>query len=493
VTKVGNQATVDSALELTLSRLQSTPISQGCPSPASATLNGRTATASIIGCAPTVDSRSRQFTGLVHTSGFSTEGVHAVLPAVGLNEYLVGDSSGVLHGFPFGSTSGWPFSLGGAITAPPLAMLDPSGSSDVSILVPTSNPTLNGGCGGTYCLALLSSDSGSPPAFRCYLATGNVVSAPAQGRSYNDLAYVGDLSGAVHVLAATEDGGCAQPAPSTGDEPVVAGPFVFVGPTIKKAPSDEIYVVTSDASRSELDEYRYMTDRFGTSSITQIASLTLPAASAVGASIDQASLPARVAVTFAGGRVAVVNISTGFNMSLAASRTMATTLSGAPSWCQCPGGPSIAVGGDNGALYLFDPALNSLATLPAGGAAIRTPAQSDGVGDWFVGADDGYLYELQTAGSALAVVGKFGPFSGAVASGVQVGGCAAGLCAYLASDAGTAYIIQLDARNVVMTACISQAPPACSGDNPRVWASVQVGAAGSPSTVHVEGWSYYSP
>src|SRR4029077_6881565 len=174
VTKVGNQATVDSALELTLSRLQSTPISQGCPSPASATLNGRPAPASIIGCAPTVDSRSRQFTGLVQTSGFSTEGVHAVLPAVGLNEYLVGDSSGVRQGFPFGSTSGWPFSLGGAITAPPLAMLDPSGSTDVSILVPTSNPTLNGGCGGTYCLALLSSDSGSAPAFRCYLATGNV-------------------------------------------------------------------------------------------------------------------------------------------------------------------------------------------------------------------------------------------------------------------------------------------------------------------------------
>lgn len=492
VTRVGNQATVDSALELTLSRLQSTPISQGCPSPASATLNGRTATASIVGCAPTVDSRSPQFTRLAQTSAFSTGGVHAVLPAVGLNEYFLGDSSGVLRGFPFGGTSAWTFSLGGAITAPPLAMLDPGGATDVSILVPASNPTAGGGCGGPYCVALLSSDSGSAPSFQCYLATANVVSMPAAGRSYNNLAYVGDLSGAVQVFAASEGAGCAQQATVTGGEPVVAGPFVFIGPTIKKAPSDAIYVVRSDSSGSELDEYLYTTSKFGTS-FALAASLALPAASAIGASIDQASLPARVAVTFAGGRVAVVNISTGFNMTLAASRTLGTALSGAPSWCKCPGGPSIAVGGDNGALYLLDPALNSLATLPAGGPAIRTPAQSDGVGDWFFGADDGYLYELQQAGSALTVVGQFGPFSGAVASGVQVGGCAAGLCAYLASDAGTAYVVQLDARNVVMTACISQAPPACSGDNPRVWASVQVGAAGSPNTVHVEGWSYYSP
>jgi hypothetical protein len=493
MTRVNNQATVDSAIELTLSQLQTTPISQGCPNPGTATLNGRTAIASIVGCVPTVDSRSPQFITLAQSSAFNTGGAHPILPAAGLNDYMVGDSSGVLRNFQFGSANGWKFNLGGSVTAPPLAMVDPSGPPDVSILVASSNPTANGGCASTYCLALLSSDTGGTPSLRCYLPTGQVISMPAQGRSYPSLVYVGDLSGTVTVVGATEDGGCVQQASSTGTRPIVAGPFVFPGPVIKKAPSDVLYVVASDSNGSELDEYLYSTGKLGTS-FTFAGSLTLPAVSAVGAAVDQGGLPARVAVTFAGGGVVVAGISAGFAMSLAATTALPTAMSGAPNWCQCPGGVTLAVGGRNGALFLLDPTLGLRAFLPSGGPAISTAPQSDGVGEWFYGADDGYLYELQQqAGKTLAVVGQFGPFDGAVTSGVQVGGCPEGLCAYLASGAGTAYVVQLDARNVIITACISTSPPACSGDNPRAWASVQVGVAGNLQTVHVEGWSYYSP
>ena len=491
MTKLDNQATVDSAVELALSRMQATPISQGCPSPVTATVNGRTASAAFAACAPTVDSRSPAFIALAQSSAFNVGGVHAVLPSVGLNEYLLGDSSGVLRGLPFGGTSGWNFSLGGAITAPPLAMVDPTGFNDVSILVPSNAPTSNGGCGGQHCVAVLSSDVGSAPSFMCYLPTANVVSMPAEGRSYPRLAFVGDATGNVQAFDATESGGCTLQATASG-EPVVAGPFVFLNAS-KKTASDQVYVVTSDSSGSELEAYNYSVTKTGPT-LAFAGSIPLPAPLAVGATIDQSSLPARVAITFAGGRVAVATISSNFTMSVTANVTLPDALAAAPTWCQCPGGASIGIGTRAGALYVLDPSLNVQASL-AGGPAIRTPPQSDGVGDWFFGADDGFLYEAQQpAGqTSMVVVGTFGQFDGAVGSGVQVGSCPVGICAYLGSSAGTAYTVQLDARNAIITACISTAPPDCSGDNPRLWASVQVGAAGNLQTVHVEGWSYYSP
>jgi hypothetical protein len=45
----------------------------------------------------------------------------------------------------------------------------------------------------------------------------------------------------------------------------------------------------------------------------------------------------------------------------------------------------------------------------------------------------------------------------------------------------------------VITACLTASSSNCSGDNPRLWTSVKVGDSVSPATVHVEGWSYYSP
>ena len=129
----------------------------------------------------------------------------------------------------------------------------------------------------------------------------------------------------------------------------------------------------------------------------------------------------------------------------------------------------------------------------AGVSPIRTTPGSDAVGEWFFGADDGYLHELQQrAGqSAMVQVAQYGGL-GTVGSSVQVAGCPTGICIYLGSSSN-AYLVPLDAREATLTACLSNSPPACSGDNPRLWAQVEVGAPDSPQTVHVQGWSYYSP
>ena len=82
---------------------------------------------------------------------------------------------------------------------------------------------------------------------------------------------------------------------------------------------------------------------------------------------------------------------------------------------------------------------------------------------------------------------------GQIGSSVQVGSCLAGICIYLGSWNLRAYLVRLDARDVVMTSCVSSAPPACSDDNPRLWAQVEVGDPVTPQTVHVLGWSYYAP
>jgi hypothetical protein len=88
---------------------------------------------------------------------------------------------------------------------------------------------------------------------------------------------------------------------------------------------------------------------------------------------------------------------------------------------------------------------------------------------------------------------KYGPFLGQVMSSVQVGGCPTGICIYLGAMNSNAFMVALDARHAQLIACLSSAPPACSSDNPRLSAQVEVGIAGSPQTVHIQGWSYYSP
>jgi len=90
-------------------------------------------------------------------------------------------------------------------------------------------------------------------------------------------------------------------------------------------------------------------------------------------------------------------------------------------------------------------------------------------------------------------VASYGPASGPIGSSPVVGTCPAGICAYLGSSTSKLYELSLDARSAVITACITVAPPACSGANPQLWTHVEIGMLNSAQAVHVEGWSYYSP
>jgi hypothetical protein len=172
---------------------------------------------------------------------------------------------------------------------------------------------------------------------------------------------------------------------------------------------------------------------------------------------------------------------------------LGTALAAAPYWCQCPGGAVlIGIGGVNGTLYVLDTSLAQVARFVTG-SSIRTTPGVDGAGNWYVAADNGSLYEAQLQSGQLTLAVAFGSAGAPISSSPVVAGCPTGICIYLGSTNSHAYLVPLDARDAVLTACIATSPPACSGANPRLWASAEVGVAGSPRTVHVQGWSYYSP
>lgn len=500
VTRVGNEATVNSAMELALDQLQNTALTSGCPGatsttplPAPATLNGRTAAISYVSCWPAIRTGEPQYGASIAPSApYNIDGFHSVVN--GQDLYLLGDSGGTVYQYQFGQSSpSWSMDLQTNITGPPLMMADvgasPPDPTDMSNLVPIAGGG-SSGCSFNACVKLLQQDTNRPaPDFFCYMgANAPVTSRPAAGVASPSLVYFGDTSGTLWAYSATEAGRCAlQDSIATGNASVVAGPVVF-----NNGGRDEIYIVTTNGSTSQLLRYTYQ--QGDSSPLSRTDSVTLPFSNPVGVALEKTSVPARLAITFAGGGLAIVNIPTNYDPSLVASTGLGTGVADAPSWCSCPTGPQIGAGGANGTLYVLDTNLNVVASY-ASGTPIRTTPVSDGVGEWYFGADDGWLYEVQQpAGQSIMVqVSKYGPFFGQVRSSVQVGGCPTGICIYLGAMNSNAFMVALDARRARLIACLSTAPPACSSDNPRLLAQVEVGIAGSPQTVHVQGWSYYSP
>jgi hypothetical protein len=162
-----------------------------------------------------------------------------------------------------------------------------------------------------------------------------------------------------------------------------------------------------------------------------------------------------------------------------------------PYWCHCPGGDLIGVGGGSGGLYLLNPNLSVAATSAA--FAIRTTPGVDAAGDWFFAADDGFLHEVQRQGGTLTEVAKFALHGERTGSAPQLGACSTGICIYLGTQSRNVYLVPLDARAVVVTACIGASPSCSPGMNPRLWSRVEVGSLNQQQTVRVTGWSYYSP
>jgi len=492
VNRVRTEATVNSAVELVLTQLQNVPLNASCPTPGQFSLNGQTAAVSYVSCAPTVDRSSQQFESVARSSQFTIDGTHAVLP--GLNDYVVGDSGGSVFDYPYGSDSPrWSLRLGGTVTATPLVMPDPSNSGQFLDLIPASGSACEP---AAFCVSVRSDDgSAATPGLDCVMtASGLVQSQPASGGvNFPNIAFAGDAAGHLYTMDVTS-GTCDNETPTLPTNgPVVAGPLVFPCNTgCDGRRTDDVFVLTSSGGSSRLQSFAY-TSRQGFTAAG--SDLPLPWGNASGIAVESPTLPSRVAISFAGGQVEVVQIDASGNLSRTASVSLPASVGGAPYWCHCPGSANlIGVGGDNGHLYVLDSSLNSYATY-AGSQAIRTTPAVDGAGDWYFGADNGHLYEVQKlpGGSAMVQAANLGSAGGAIGSSPVVGACQVGICVYLGSMDSHTYLVSLDARDAVLTACVSTAPPSCSGVNPRLWTSVEIGVAGDPQAVHVQGWSYYSP
>jgi Tfp pilus assembly protein PilX len=487
VNRVASEATVNSAMELAFDSIQNAPLSSACPSLATTpSLNGRTASVTYLSCALVGSTTAIPTPAAVNVDGTY---VPAGLTSWQSSEYLVADSAGKLHGYPFGQSTGWTYSTGGTPTAPPLAMSD--GSGGISDLVPVSysNPARH-----AVTLAL-ETTLGTGPTFACDMAVdGTVLSRPAASRNPQSFAYVGDSVGTLFAFDAEASGACAEKVEATvpGSQPIVAGPIVFPGAT---SSNDRLFLIASDMSSSALLQYRY---NGADHKLTLLSTVPLPAARAVGMAADTNSLPARLAITFSDGQVALVQVSSSFAMSLTAQSAGVPGggVAKAPVWCtssQCLGNGEIGVGSQGG-LYVFDSNLNLYASFA--GIAMSTSPVVDSGGDWFAGGTNGAVDELRPGSQGqMTLAQTFATASPAISSSLVIHSCATGLCLYFAASDPNAYLVSLDARDAVLSACLTnaQGSSACSGANPRLWADVEIGTPGNPQAVHVVGFSYYSP
>lgn len=475
--RVANEATIDSALELGLSQLQSQPVNQGCPVLSPVSLNGLVAASAYQSCGPSVDTHVAPFTAIAAAEPFTIDGVTASVPPPGGNEYIVVDSLGHFFRYGFGqTTASWTASIGGSVTAPPLAF--PNGTT---VLVPVQNPTAPGspGCGAMAgCVASLDYGQG----VECYMQAGGVVpTSPAAGVRFPNTVYFADSSGTLWAYDVSSDT-CSALASVSVPQAVVAGPIVFPGKT-----ADEIFMVLSDGSGSQLIQFEYR----GPRKLRDIYAKQLALPQAVGLQFDQSQLPARAAITFANGLVQLLQVQSG-NAGVIGQYSLPTSLATDPTWC-CGASPStIGVGGQNGRFYVLDstPALIANYSL---GAAINTAATTDSAGDWFVGADDGNLHEIPAVQSNPTSYSFGNGGMGLIRSAANVGSCGAGLCAYLGAASGSLFMVHLTVWQATMWACLGASASACSGANPRGWTSVQVGSVASATPVYIQGWSYYSP
>jgi hypothetical protein len=516
VSKVKTEATVTSAAELAIHQLEGGPVPPVCaqdtssnPSPPRAeswtlTLNGHPAA---------VNQSCSAIVPEVATSlGAGSSGVDGLHDTVTGNRYLVSAANG-LWAYPFGSTTAsWAISLPGGATAPPLTASDPNGSVD--ILAPAGNKVV-----------VFNERSGSTPVLSCTLpTTGTVSASAAAGANFRGYAVIGD-SGRLYVYDARAGGTCDWRASVSLTGNVAAAPLVFPGSVTSQGQtssvSDEIFVLVTSGSSTSLQHWSYTestTDCTGhgegdcgggrggsvtTYNLTRTGSLALNGYNAVGYSLSASTAPLSLVVATASGRLDLARISVGsgplYSMSPGSSIMLpiGSTASHAPFWCHCPGQDLIGVGGTNGFLYLFNNALN-LAYSFDGQQPINTTPTADANGDWYFGANDGSVYdvEIPVSGTQMFKAAKFGP-GGAIASSPIVGPCPAGPCLYFASSSNGSYFVRIgNTRISDLRACVSsaQGSTTCAA-NPRLWARVQVGPADvwGGSGVFVQGWSFYSP
>jgi hypothetical protein len=527
VTRMQNEATVTSAVELGIHQLQGRAVPPVCAWDSSGlpsfTLNGSHAVVTETCTEIYPDPPDPLAVG-----AFTIGGVRDT--SAGRDRYLVSDSSGLLRAYAFGQvTPSWALAIGGPPTAPLLPKTDSNGSSVLLVPAAISGP----GCAG-HCVALFN-DAGGAPTFRCSMrASTTVTTTPAaevsSSRSFNfpDYAFFGGsgAAGRLYVYDAAAGGSCAQLASAALGGVAAGAPLVFPG-TVSgsrdRTINDEIFVLVTNSNSTNLQHWRYTEvteNRDGggdtTISLSQVGNLSLIGGNAVGYAVSS-TVPASgttlsLAVTTAPGRLEMARIAVrsgpSYNMSLGPSTILPNgdATARAPYWCHCPTGQNqnqkqdlIGVGGNKGFLYLFH---SGLTQPPAYTydvqVGINTTPIADANGDWYFGTIDGSIYdvEIPMSGQQMFKAAKFGP-GGRIASPPIVGACPGGQCLYYASSTAGSWFARLGGTRVIdLIACVSSASDStkCAA-NPQLWARVEVG---SPTVVggrgvYVQGWSYYSP
>lgn len=524
VTRTQNEATDTSAIELGIHQLQSRSVPSNCAKDAGAllplSLNGTTAAVTQT-CQAIVPDVS---TGLA-AGNSSIDGAHDT--STGRDQYLITSSTGLLSAYPFGQTTpSWSVSIGGAPSAPLLTKLDSEGAAE--LLIPAR--IAGSGCAG-HCVALFNAGRGAP-SFRCGMPSSTeVTSTPTSESSasgspnFPDYAFF-DSSGPaanLYVYDAAANGSCAKLASASLGGAATGSPLVFRG-TVSgrntRTTTDEIFVLVTSATTTNLQRWLYVetVDDDGNlvgrtlSQVSPPLSLTsLVGGNATGYAISStaptAGTPLKLVVASAAGKLATVQISMGRGPSYLAITRFSGGVPGGisrrPYWCHCPGGQDlIGVGSTNGSLYLLSAQLviqSSYDGQADGAPSINTTPMADSNGDWYFGANDGSVYdvEIPVSGQQMFKAAKFGP-GGEIASSPIVGGCPGGPCLYFASSTAGAYFAQLGRTRITdLHACVSATsdPTACTA-NPRLWARVEVGSPavlGISGGVLVKGWSFYSP
>lgn len=515
VARQSREATVTSAVELGIHRLQTTGVPAVCAQdsrgPWFLSLNNSQAavTQTCAGIVP-------DFAGALRGGTYPVDAVHDF--AGGQDRYVTVDSSGVLRAYLTGDyTPLWAVATGGAPTGPPMTKDDPNGSVD--ILVPQASG-----------VALLN-EAGARPTVSCTMPASTAVTTPAAAEetagtaNFPGYAFIGG-SGAgaqLYVYNAAAGGSCAQLASAALNGSTVGAPLVFTGKVTSFKGStttrDEVFILVSDGSNTTLEHFRYQeiagSGGSVTRSLTLLSSLSLTSqvggtARGYAASTSTPTVGTNVTLAVAGssGGIALVNIAVLaggiYTPTIAGSKILPGAISHAPAWCHCPTQDLIGAGSTNGTLYLLDTSLNIVWTYDGsadGSPAINTTPATDEKGDWYFGATDGYVYdvEIPLSGSQLFKAARFGS-GGTVTSSPVVGGasaCGANACVYFGSSVSGIYFAALGTTRIIdLQACISASAGSTScALNPRLWARVEVGSAGliGANGVFVQGWSYYSP
>lgn len=533
--RVKNEATLSSAAELSINQMQNNVQRGNVPAdcakdnrqpPTVPTLNGSSALVlqKCSGIAPEV-------TASLANGPFPVDGVYDAAR----NRYLVGDANGRLWAYPFGATTDtWVFALGGATSGQPLTMVDPDNDGSVDILTPV----------GKSVVEVNDGSNGRSPARTCSFVASNTVTAqPAvevspPGFSPNFPAYTffGDVGGGLYAYDASIDGvarlgQCANLTSRNLGGRIAGAPMVFTGRTTRSGGattvSDEVFVIVTDGSTTTFQNWRYTEtttcagngngqDCDGGNRQSQttrtfgfVTSVPLNGANAIDYATSASAPPLNLVVATAGGRLDLAWITVNSRLQYSIGPGASTTLpSGsvatrAPYWCHCPGGQDLigvgAASGNSGNLYLYTGGL-SLAYQYIATKPINTTPMADSNGEWYFGADDGFVYDVEipsTTGGvpSLFKAARFGP-GGTIQSSPIVADCPAGPCLYFGSSSLGLYFARIGSTRITdLQICLSQngSPPCAAG--PHLWARVQVGPAAiwRANGVYVQGWQFYSP